>query len=93
MTFNMSSGSPPTITKFGQKLRRLRCQRHLTLKELATALGYTAHGYISELEAGKKTPTVEFAVNVSRFFGVSTDQLLKDEVSLPEVPAQEKTTI
>jgi transcriptional regulator with XRE-family HTH domain len=71
------------IKEFGQKLRTLRCSRHLTLKQLAAALGYAAHGYLSELEAGKKTPSVEFTVIASRFFGVTTDQLLKDEIDLP----------
>jgi transcriptional regulator with XRE-family HTH domain len=89
----MSSTSTTNIQKFGLKLRILRCQRHLTLKELATVLGYNSHGYISELEAGKKTPTVEFTVNVSRFFDVTTDQLLKDEMALPEILEQEETTI
>ena len=89
----MSSTSATHIERFGQKLRMLRCQRHLTLKELATALGYTSHGYISELEAGKKIPTVEFTVNASRFFDVTTDQLLKDEMDLPELAAQEEAVI
>ncbi len=86
----MSSTSPVTIERFGQKIRTLRCGRHLTLKQLAAALGYAAHGYLSELEAGKKTPTVEFTVNASRFFGVSTDQLLKDEIDLPAGFIQEE---
>jgi transcriptional regulator with XRE-family HTH domain len=59
----------------------------MTLKGLARALGHTAHGHISELEAGKKVPTVQFVLNVSRLFGVTTDELLKDEleISLPSV--------
>ncbi len=92
-TFNMSSTSLAKIERFGQKLRMLRCHRHLTLKELATSLGYASHGYVSELEAGKKIPTVEFTVNASRFFDVTIDQLLKDELDLPELPAQKEATI
>ena len=86
----MSSALPTTIERFGQKLRTLRCSRRLTLKQLAAALGYAAHGYLSELEAGKKIPTVEFTVNASRFFGVTTDQLLKDEIDLPAGFVQEE---
>ena len=67
---------------FGQKLHALRLHHNLTLKTLASALGYTAHGYISEIEAGKKIPTVEFVLSVSRLFNVTTDQLLKDELEL-----------
>jgi transcriptional regulator with XRE-family HTH domain len=70
------------MQRFGEKLHTLRMQRGMTLKELAEALGHTAHGHISELEAGKKLPTVQFVINVARLFNVSTDQLLKDELEL-----------
>jgi len=71
-----------SVQRFGEKLHALRLQHNMTLKALALALGYTAHGYISELEDGKKTPTVEFVLSVARFFNVTTDQLLKDELEL-----------
>jgi transcriptional regulator with XRE-family HTH domain len=70
------------MQRFGEKLRALRTQRGMTLKELALELGLSAHGYISELESGKKKPTAEFVLNVARLFDVSTDQLLKDELDL-----------
>ena len=71
-----------SIKRFGEKLRILRQHKGLTLQELATALGYKAHGHLSELEAGKKTPTVDFVLLVSWYFDVSTDELLKDELSV-----------
>ena len=70
------------MQKFGEKIRSLRVQRGMTLTELASELGYTAHGYISEIESGKKLPTVEFVLNVARLFNVTTDQLLKDELDV-----------
>lgn len=76
----MSTVSNSDSKRFGEKLRFLRRHRGLTLKELADALGYKAHGHISELESGKKTPTVGFVLSVARFFGVTTDELLKDEL-------------
>ena len=72
------------MQRFGEKLRVLRTNQDMTLKELAVALGLTAHGYISEIEAGKKKPTAEFVLKVSRFFEVTTDQLLKDEFEVEE---------
>ena len=72
------------MRRFGEKLRVLRTGRQITLKELASALGLTAHGYISEIEAGKKKPTAEFVLKVSLFFGVTTEQLLKDELNIEE---------
>ncbi|MEW5827503.1 MAG: helix-turn-helix transcriptional regulator [Chloroflexota bacterium] len=70
------------MRRFGEKLRMLRTKKGMTLKELASALGLTAHGYISELETGKKKPTAEFVLNVARFFEVSIDELLKDELEV-----------
>jgi transcriptional regulator with XRE-family HTH domain len=71
-----------SIQRFGEKLRTLRVQHNMTLKEIANKLGLTAHGYISELEAGKKMPTAELVLNVARLFDVTTDELLKDELEL-----------
>lgn len=55
----------------------------MTLKELAQAVGHSAHGYISELESGKKKPTAEFVLKIARLFNITTDKLLKDELDLP----------
>ena len=54
----------------------------MTLKELAVALGHAAHGYISELESGKKLPTVELVLSVAQLFGVTADELLRDDLEL-----------
>ena len=70
------------MQRFGEKLRLLRTGKHITLKELAHALGFTAHGYISEIESGKKRPTAEFVLKVARYFDVTTDELLKDELEI-----------
>ena len=78
------------MQKFGQKLQVLRRKQGFTLKGLALALGYTAHGHISELEAGKKTPTAEFVLSVARLFDVTTDELLKDEMELPDTVLEEE---
>ncbi len=70
------------MRRFGEKLRKLRARQQMTLKDLALALGFTAHGYISEIESGKKRPTVDFVLSVARLFDVTTDVLLKDELDL-----------
>jgi transcriptional regulator with XRE-family HTH domain len=54
----------------------------MTLVELAQAMGFTAHGYISEIESGKKMPSAELVLNVARLFKVTTDELMKDELDL-----------
>lgn len=70
------------MKKFGQKLRALRTHRGMTLKELAAEMGLNAHGYISEIESGKKKPSIDFVLKASRLFNVTTDELLKDEIEL-----------
>lgn len=71
-----------TPKRFGEKLRHLRTVKNISITELASILGYTSHGYISEIENGKKQPTVAFVLKISRLFDVTTDQLLKDELEL-----------
>lgn len=78
-----------SIQRFGEKLRALRTQRGLTLKELAAALGHTAHGHISELESGKKMPTVEFVLSVAQLFEVTTDELLRDDLEI-KMPSERR---
>jgi transcriptional regulator with XRE-family HTH domain len=70
------------MQRFGEKLHLLRTKKQMTLKELALALGHTAHGYISEIEAAKKKPTAELVLKVARFFDITTDQLMKDELEV-----------
>lgn len=70
------------MQRFGEKLRRLRRRRGMTLQELAAALGYVAHGHLSQIETGKRTPKVEFVLKVANFFDVTADQLIRDDVDL-----------
>jgi transcriptional regulator with XRE-family HTH domain len=77
----------PVLQRFGEKLRTLRKNRQMTLLQLAEALDYSTHSYLSELESNKKLPPVELVIKIARFFDVSTDQLLKDELEIS--PARE----
>jgi transcriptional regulator with XRE-family HTH domain len=54
----------------------------MTLQELAVALGYVAHGHLSEIETGKRTPKVEFVLKVATLFDVTADQLVRDDIDL-----------
>lgn len=70
------------MQRFGEKLRRLRQRRGLTLRELADALGFRSHGFVGDLESGRKHPSLELAVQIADFFGVSVDQLARDELEV-----------
>lgn len=78
------------IIRFGEKLKALRTKRDMTLQELAAALGHSAHGYISELEAGKKQPTVPLVLRVAELFDVTTDELLRDDIELGGSPDNDR---
>ncbi|MFN8494585.1 MAG: helix-turn-helix transcriptional regulator [Caldilineaceae bacterium] len=73
------------MKRFGEKLRLLRKQKGMTIKEFANAIGHTTHSHISEFETGKRKPSLEFALRVSAFFVVPLDQLVKDELDLEEL--------
>jgi transcriptional regulator with XRE-family HTH domain len=70
------------MERFGEKLRTLREQRGLTVRDLASALGIKSSSYISKLEKGAKIPSTPLLLKISLLFGVSTDQLLRDDLEL-----------
>ncbi len=74
----------PVPRRFGEKLRILRTQRGLTLRELAKELGYPVHTHITLVENGKREPSLKFVLTIARYFKVSTDILLDDEQDLEE---------
>ena len=83
------------MRRFGEKVRDLRRNRGMTLMGLAENLGYKTHGYISEIEAGKKVPSVGFLLAVADLFHVSVDDLVKDEneVNLPRETVHDLATV
>lgn len=72
------------MQRFGEKLHTLRKRRGLTTSQLAQALGYASHTHISEIENGKRRPSLPFTVKVAHFFQVTTDQLLNDAVDFED---------
>ena len=80
------------IDCLGETIRALRKQRGLTLKTLSNRLGYTTHGYVSEIETGKKTPSMDFIVKFCELLNLSIDQLLKGEIMLPKIQEIKRLT-
>jgi len=54
------------------------------MRSLAKELGFATHGYLGDLESGRAKPSLELALTIANFFGVSVDALARDEVELPE---------
>ncbi len=70
------------MRRFGEKLRALRQRHGMTMRELADRLGLGTHGYIGDLESGRRQPSLELALQVAELFGVTVDQLAKDELEI-----------
>ena len=60
------------------KLRELRKQCGMTMKELGLALGL-AESTISQYERGNRQPDFETLLKLGEFFGVSVDYILGNE--------------
>jgi transcriptional regulator with XRE-family HTH domain len=71
-----------SMQQFGQKLRVLRQRQGWSMRELADRLGLATHGYIGDLESGRRQPSLELTVKIADLFGVSLDQLARDELEL-----------
>lgn len=69
------------MQQFPDKLRILREQRDMTQRDLARELGVT-QGYVYFLENGHRKPNVDLLLKLSRLFGVTLDELAKDEIDL-----------
>jgi transcriptional regulator with XRE-family HTH domain len=61
---------------FGGRLRMLRLQHGWSQTDLARRLDLKRRGYISNLEAGRKTPSLDLIVQIADLFGVTADYLL-----------------
>ncbi len=72
---------------FGAKLRHLRLTHELKQTDVAAHLGI-GQAHLSHLEAGRKAPLLNLIRRVAVLFGVSTDYLLRDDVSVAEETGQ-----
>jgi transcriptional regulator with XRE-family HTH domain len=70
------------MRRFGEKLHTLRHRRGLSLRELAHALGFQSHSHITKIETGKRSPSLELAIQIADLFGVSVDQLVRDDLEV-----------
>ncbi len=69
------------MKKLGQKLRTLRQQRGLTLRQLADLLG-VHNTHLNKIELGKKRPSSDLILQIADLFNVTADQLMRDDLGL-----------
>jgi len=69
------------VKRFGEKLYQLRQQRGLTLQQVSELLAVSTT-HIWNIENGRKIPNVAMVLKVSDIFGVTADQLIRDELEI-----------
>ena len=62
---------------FAEKLSKLRNERGLTQKEMASLIG-VGIAQMRRYEKGKTSPTLEVIKNIARTLGISADELIFD---------------
>ena len=74
--------------EFNEKLQQLRKQKEITQEELAVAI-YVSRTAISKWESGRGYPSIDSLKALSKFFGITIDELLSGEELL--IIAEEDT--
>jgi transcriptional regulator with XRE-family HTH domain len=69
------------MSNIGDKLRTLRQREGLTTRQLGAILG-VSNVHIVRIENGQRKPSIDLVEKMSRFFQVTTDQLIKDELDI-----------
>jgi transcriptional regulator with XRE-family HTH domain len=70
------------MERFGEKVYRLRRQRGLSLRKLAASLGLATHSHLDRIEKGEDKPSADLILKIADFFGITTDQLMRDELEI-----------
>lgn len=65
----------------GRQIQLLRIQHGFTQKQLAEKIN-SSQNYISDVETGKKQPSIDYYVAVANFFNVSLDHLFSDSIKM-----------
>lgn len=72
-----------SMSRIGEKLRTLRQQAGLTTRQLGEILEVDST-YIVRIENGQRRPSIEVVANMARYFKISSDRLIMDELELDE---------
>lgn len=64
--------------EFNEKLQELRKQKNMTQEDLAASL-YVSRTAISKWESGRGYPNIDSLKTISKFFGITVDELLSGE--------------
>jgi transcriptional regulator with XRE-family HTH domain len=62
------------MSEFGEKIKRLRMKRELTVKEVCQEVGIP-QSRLSEMERGVRLPTTGQISNLENYYGVGSGEL------------------
>lgn len=65
----------------GRQIQLLRVQHNLTQKELAEKLN-SSQNYLSDVETGKKRPSLDYYMSIANYFKVSLDHIFADSINM-----------
>lgn len=74
--FRYTPDMASSAKKLGENIRRMRLEKEMTQGDLCDKIGADV-AYISNVENGKKNPTLATIERIAKALGVSTDELLK----------------
>ena len=61
--------------ELGLRIKSLSTEKELTQEKLAESLGISVE-YVGKIERGKRTPSLDLVIAMSKFFHSSTDHIL-----------------
>ena len=62
-------------SKFGETLRTLRAEKHISQKQLSNIIG-CSQSMLTRWEKGECEPTAPYIIVIADYFDVSTDEIL-----------------
>ena len=75
--------------KIGEKITLLRMNKNISQEALAEMLGVSRQS-VSKWEMGGALPQIDKVLQLSKIFGASTDELLRDEIDISGLSAKPK---
>lgn len=63
------------MSKLNIKIKELRTEKGLSIKDLAEVFGVTVRA-VQRWERGENVPTIDTMIEIAKYFEVSTDYLL-----------------
>ncbi len=70
-----------SMVAIGERIKESRKQKSLTQQELAEKLNVTRSA-ISNWEVGRNYPDLDLIIQISELFGITLDQLLKEDTTM-----------